>query len=340
MRCMWNSKGNSQQEVKTTNVKATRPGERLFVDTTGPFPDVAQKNKYLFGGVDDFSGKMFMMFGTNKSQLVKFVDEAFTRFKAVDKPIKYIRMDGGGENEAVKDLCHKYGAEVEQTPPHTPSLNGRIERRFAVLISMAMALIWNAGFQKKIKGKLLGEAVRTASFLHDMAPTMRSKISAEELWHGKKNGWLPKHLKEFGRVGIVTILDKKVNKMQEKGKPMVMVGYAKESPAGTYRMWNHVTNRIVSTDNVKWSNFASWEIKEEQKLSKIFEAAKAANQEGLETFDEMDMEHAMDSQGIAQIEPIANAPEYTEQVEQAEPAQPAPILRRSTWIAELVEKTG
>ena len=87
------------------------------------------------------------------------------------------------------------------------------------------------------------------------------------------------------------ILDKKVNKMQEKGKTMVMVGYAKESPAGIYRMWNHVTNRIVSTDSVKWSNFASWEIKEEEKLSKIFEAAKAANQEGLETFDEMDMEH-------------------------------------------------
>ena len=166
---------------------------------------------------------------------------------------------------------------------------------------------------------------------------MRSKISAEELWHGKKNGWLPKHLKEFGRIGIVTILDKKVNKMQEKGKPMVMVGYAKESPAGTYRMWNHVTNRIVSTDSVKWSNFASWEIKEEEKLSKIFKAAKAANQAGLETFDEMEMEQAMNSQGIAQIEPVANAPENMEQVEQAEPAQPAPILRRSTRIAQLEE---
>ena len=74
--------------------------------------------------MDDFSGKMFMVFRTNKNQLVKFVDEAFIRFKAVNKPMKYVRMDGGGENEAVKDLCHKYGAEVERTPPHTPALNG------------------------------------------------------------------------------------------------------------------------------------------------------------------------------------------------------------------------
>ena len=118
------AKATHSRKSKMTNVKATRPGERLFVDTTGPFPDVARKNKYFFGGVDDFSGKMFMMFGTNKNQPVKFVDEAFIRFKAVNKPIKYVRMDGGGENEDVKDLCHKYGAEVEQTSPHTPALNG------------------------------------------------------------------------------------------------------------------------------------------------------------------------------------------------------------------------
>ena len=47
--------------------------------------------------MDDFSGKMFMMFGTNKNQPVKFVDEAFIRFKAVNKPIKYVRIDGGGD---------------------------------------------------------------------------------------------------------------------------------------------------------------------------------------------------------------------------------------------------
>ena len=91
---------------------------------------------------------MFMMFGTNKNQLVKFVDEPF-------KSIKYVRIDGGGENEAVKEFCHKYGVEVEQTPPHTPSLNGRNERRFTILLSMELALLWNAGFTKEIKAKLL-----------------------------------------------------------------------------------------------------------------------------------------------------------------------------------------
>ena len=43
------AKATHSRKSKTTNVKATRPGERLFVDTTGPFPDVPQNNKYLFG---------------------------------------------------------------------------------------------------------------------------------------------------------------------------------------------------------------------------------------------------------------------------------------------------
>ena len=46
-------------------------------------------------------------------------------------------------------------------------------------------MLWAAGFTKEMKSKLLGEAMTTAIFLHDIAPTARNKKSAYELWTGK-----------------------------------------------------------------------------------------------------------------------------------------------------------
>ena len=245
------AKAKRAQVPKTTHVKATAPAERLFVDTTGPIPDVTLKFKYLFGAVDDYSGKLFMMFGQNKNVLVKFVAEAFDRFEGEKKQMKYLRMDGGGENVAVKDLCNKRGVEVEQTPPYTPQYNGRIERRFPIVISMAMALLWSTGFTKEMKNKLFGEAVTTAAFLHDLGPTVRNPVSAEELWSGKASKWTGKFLVEFGRVGMVTVKSTKPGKLQDKSEPMIMVGYAKEYPAGTYKFWNPKTKRIIVSDSVQ-----------------------------------------------------------------------------------------
>ena len=61
-------------------------------------------------------------------------------------------MDSGGENEGVKKLCLKNGATLEKTPPYTPQYNGKIEWRFAVLMSWcAMTLFWNAKCAKTVK---------------------------------------------------------------------------------------------------------------------------------------------------------------------------------------------
>ena len=155
------AKATRARVPKTTRVQATKPGERLFVDTTGPFPEVPIKFKY------DYSGKLFMMFGTNKNVLVKFITEGYERFKGEQKPVQYLRMDGGGENVAVEKFCHKEGVKVEQTPPYTAKYNGRIERRFPVILAMAMALLWASGLANDVKNKVFGEAVATAAFLHD-----------------------------------------------------------------------------------------------------------------------------------------------------------------------------
>ena len=280
------AKASQSRISKTTEIKATKPGERLYMDTTGPFSKASLKDKYLHGAVDDYSGKMFAQFSNTKKNMAKFAEEVISKCDGNDKKVKYIRIDGGGENEDIVKLAEsKGGITIEKTPPFTSQYNGRIERRFPVIISMAMAMVWAAGFVKDLKMKLFSLAIETAIFLHDIAPTARSKKSAYELWHGEPPKWKPSDLKEFGRIGIVKIKDKYVKKCEEKGAPMIMVGYAQNAPVGTYRMYNPKTKRVITTDSVTWSKFTRWQIKGE--LKGIFEdAVELAKDPGLPNYDE------------------------------------------------------
>ena len=260
---------------KLTMTKAEKIGERFFVDTTGPFAGVATDCKYLFGAVDDYSGKLFMMFGARKFDLKIFVEKLLTRVKEKHGLPMYVRLDGGGENMAVRKFCNDLGIKVELTPPYTPQYNGRIERRFAVITSMAMALLWNAGFTSVMKGKLLPQALRTASFLNDLAPTVRNNKSAQELWDGKRI--------EFGRVGLVKIKTKITGKLNDKAEAMIMVGYGNEYPVGTYKFYNPKTKRFVFSDSVTWSKFKRWEI--HPSMDGIYLKAKNMNGDGIDDND-------------------------------------------------------
>ena len=160
---------------------------------------------------------MLAQFSTSKNKTSDFAEKVVSQFEGNKKEIKYICIDGRGENVAIEKMVEsKGGITIKKTPPHTPQYNGRIERRFPIIISMAMAMLWAAGFIKQVKNKLFGFAVETAIFLHDIAPRARSKKSAYKLWYSKPCGWIPKNLVEFGRVGIVKIKDKHVKKGEKR----------------------------------------------------------------------------------------------------------------------------
>ena len=72
---------------------------------------------------------------------------------------------------------------------------------------------------------------------------------------------------------------------EEKGTPMIMVGYVRNAPVGTYRMYNPKTKRVISTDSVTWTKFTRWQIKGD--LNGIFEeAVELAKEPGLSNYDE------------------------------------------------------
>ena len=87
-----------------------------------------------------------MEFGKTKSGMRKFVAKLFIFLKARDALCKFLRCDSTGEHFSLKDMCLKYGVEIEFAPSYSPQYDGRMERRFPVERGMAMMI--DVGFKK------------------------------------------------------------------------------------------------------------------------------------------------------------------------------------------------
>ena len=249
--------------AKSTMTVAKRVGERICVDTSGPFPASFSGCTYWRAAVDDFSGKMFIEFGKTKSGMKEFVEKIFIFLKGRNTPCKFLRCDNAGEHFAFKELCPKYGVEIEFTPSYTPQFNGRLERRFPVVLEKGMAMMIDAGFKKEFRRFAWAEAVNTASFLCDIFPTARSQTPAYELFYEERCKWY-NHLVEFGRVGIVASKKKGI-KLQPKGEPMIMLGYSLTHKVGSYRMYNPRSRKVVIYDNVAWTTAKQWQASDDMK---------------------------------------------------------------------------
>ena len=70
--CLANAKAKAVR--KSSDTRATKPGERLFVDTSGPYPESIAGNRYWIQIVDDFSRKGWAKFKKSKIDLPKVVD--------------------------------------------------------------------------------------------------------------------------------------------------------------------------------------------------------------------------------------------------------------------------
>ena len=83
--------------------------------------------------VDQKTSRIFHYFQKTKNQLEKNIKGLIEELKLKGFDVKFIRMDNGGENKALIELCRMKGIVAEVTPPHTPQHNGVVERKFATI---------------------------------------------------------------------------------------------------------------------------------------------------------------------------------------------------------------
>ena len=187
--CRANAKAKAVR--KSTGTRSTKPGERLFVDTSGPYPESLSGNRYWIQIVDDFSRKGWSKFRKSKVDLPKVVDEHITYLRTCNHIVKYIRCDNAGEHQSkLRSVCDKHGVELEYTAPHTPQMNGVCERRIAVNLSGARAFLYAANFTEETRKTLWAEAVNYTEQVRNAMSTSNSAESADSKFYGKNSNFL------------------------------------------------------------------------------------------------------------------------------------------------------
>ena len=252
--CM-KAKARAKPVKKSTNKIASRVGERVFLDTSGPFAPSIRGSRYWGKICDQFSGKTWDRFLTNKSLIPDMVDDILTSLLASNHPVQFLRCDNAGEHQdKLQKVCNKFGVTLEYVAPHTPQHNGVVERRFVTDRNRAMAMMLAAQLTPAAQNLLRCEAISTASKIGDSVVRQGHTQSAHEIFYGKPSPILH-HLVQFGRIGYVTDRTPIRKKWTPKSHKCIMVGYASDHSADTYRMFNPITKSMLLTRDVKWAEW-------------------------------------------------------------------------------------
>jgi hypothetical protein len=246
------AKAKQKAVSKTTNVKATRQEERIFLDAAGPYHETIVGNKYWFKGVDDYSRFGCDKFFHVKSKMVAFAESLILKLKGQGMPEKYLRCDNAGEKaRPLRALCELHGITIEFTAPDTPQQNGVVERCIAVLTQRANMMMMAANMKEEGRKVMWAEAVNTANTLENITPTSANAVTAYEMLMKRKSGLLP-YVHPFERLGIVTIWRRFHGKWKEKGKKMMLISFAADHMGDTYKMFDPIAKTMRLSQDIKW----------------------------------------------------------------------------------------
>ena len=248
-------KAKRRAVAKLTLIVATRPGERIHIDTSGPFPSTLGGHQYWVKIKDQFSGMSWNSFVKQKSEVSNVLLRKLRVFKGIGIQVSYLRCDNAGEHqESLQLVCEEFGIQLEYTAPSTPQQNGLVERQFVTDLSRANSMMEAADFTQSLRNLLRGEAIMTASILDNLACKTNNQ-SAFELFYNRQSLLAPKHFQPFGRLGYITIRDKIRSKLKPKATICVFVGYAMQHSPNTYRFYNPSTRSIILSRDVSWSSW-------------------------------------------------------------------------------------
>ena len=247
----------------STRERSTTPGERISLDLTtisvkradGSTGSPNRKNWIVL--TDEATNKRFSFYSATKSGAVEIVCRALNKLRAIDRRVRYIRMDPGGENFKLEkalegaDWQSLQPIDFEYTARDTPQQNSRAEVSFPALAGRARAVLNGANAPIETRAKLSIEAISLVTLLDGLSiiEWKGEKMTRDEAFFGKIPSWASR-LRTFGEAGVVK--EGKNSKMGNRGETMMFVGYPQDRSSDTYRMYNPKTNSVVVTRDVTW----------------------------------------------------------------------------------------
>ena len=266
------AKAKQKNVVKSSKSesKATKPGERVYLDLSkvtvagdNGVVELNRKNWKLI--VDEYTGKKWSEFTESKNGMVEPTCEFLNKMKARGIPITKIRMDPGGENLALEKRCQSQEwqalqpIDFEVTSRSTPQHNSRAEVGFPYLVGKAKAMMSEAKIPQENRRLVVVEALKCATLL-DGLRVIESKdgpegtvrrMTRDQAMLGVNPKWVV-NLRTWGERGVVK--ETKGKKSVDRGTPMMFVGYPENRESDSVRMWNPVTNGVVTTRDVIWQD--------------------------------------------------------------------------------------
>jgi transposase InsO family protein len=222
--------------------------ELVHGDLCSPIsPSTPAGNCYFLLLVDDMSRFMWLTLLRSKADAPAAIMTFQARVeRETGKKLKVLRTDNGGEFTSVTfgEYCAGEGIQRHHLAPYTPQQNGVVERRNQTVVATARSILRARG----VPGHFWGEAVHTAAFLLNRAPT--SALDGKtpyQAWYGKKP---PVHfLRVFGCVAYIKDVRPHLAKLDDRGRKVVFIGYQDGSKA--YRFYDPVAEHVhISRDAV------------------------------------------------------------------------------------------
>jgi hypothetical protein len=230
--------------------------ECIFINTAGLYHPTLQGSKYWVKIVCDTTGCSFDYFIGKKSEVLGILKGFISKVKAKGHEVKFVCCNNAGEHQSTfKLVCDAARVTKEFTAPHSPQMNGPVERQFATDGGKALASMIQACLTDVAQQLLWAEACSAASEnTNIMCNTKNKQKSPLELWTGVK----PKiyaHLIEWGRVGYIADRQKIMKQFQPKAAPCIFVGYAQDHSGDVYRMYNPITQKIILSCDITWDDW-------------------------------------------------------------------------------------
>ncbi|KAM1632105.1 hypothetical protein ACFX2K_020035 [Malus domestica] len=211
--------------------------------------------------------------------------EAFKIYKAevenkLDLKIKVVRSDRGGKYYGKYDeagrrpgpfalFLEKNGIVAQYTNPGTPEQNGVSERRNRTLKDMVRSMMCCT----KLPMFLWGDAIKTANYILNRAPSKSVPSTPYELWYKKKPSVF--HLKVWGCKAEARAYNPLEKKLDPRTISCFFIGYPERSKGYRFYCPNHTT-RIIETGRAKFIEESVGDLEVE---SFSFEEEKELNNE-------------------------------------------------------------
>ena len=161
--------------------KATRKGQLIRFDLSGPHKESKGRSKYFITFLDDFTHFCWVVTIPDKNS--KTVRDAFEKwirtFENKSMKIEYLRTDGGKEYEGyVTPVLEALGIEHHTTAPDSPQSNGRAERLNRTLVEMVRAMLYQANLPESFWAEAMSSAAYILNFLRSTAIDNRTPFQA------------------------------------------------------------------------------------------------------------------------------------------------------------------